>query len=120
MGRDTSINIVNKSYYNTNIKIQELLYDENTNYKLHSQLENFQIEISSFLEEEEVRYWGKSNCTEIVSFMREYKREDGDRRMDIMMLHKMESESLITREEYTRLKKALIDPSRAVVYNTNG
>ena len=77
MGRDTSIKILDKK---SKTKIDDL------ELQLETEFDEFEYRLLSAkinalyekLETIKVKYWGKSDCSDVVSFFRKFKDDDGD------------------------------------------
>jgi len=120
MGRNTSINIYREDYYNYLKNIEKVLYNELTSGELYSILETESDIIVSKLEQEELAYWGKSNCNEIVEWFKRYKENDGDLIIDSEIMNSMRNLTLFDEDLIKEIYLGINDGTRVVVYTTNG
>jgi len=118
MGRDTSISIFDKHDYNRLEKVNEVLDYDDIDYDLLCQLEMFADELGCNSLIEEVAYWDKSECDEVVQIMRNYDYDDGDIIMTTDMVDAICH--LLTSQQITKLTSAFEDDKYLAVYNTNG
>jgi len=128
MGRDTSIYKEDRGCYyklqeakHNLYKLEDLDWCEEYDLVIANELVD-EIDCICYDKSEEVAYWGKSNCSNIVKFFREYKTEDGDFIItkDILEILIDELSDEFTENQISDMLNTINDKYSILVYNTNG
>jgi len=118
MGRDTRLTIENKKEYDKLTKVQEVLEFDDIDGETFHWLELYSEKLKWKSHVEEIAYWGKSNCTEIVKIMRKYNPKDGDVVLNEKILNDIDH--LINEKQLRKILYCFRQEGLLVVYNTNG